>query len=956
MSERGTTAQHRVAPWRRALGALGIDLRPGEGGVALLLFFCFFLFITFQYATKSVRQSTFIDGRGAAELPWVYLSVALVSYPFLLLYSRLASRLQRHRLMVGTSLVIGVSMVACWWLFQYSWPWLPYAFYVWISLVYVMIVSQFWLFAAHVLDPRQAKRLFGFVGAGGLLGGIAGGQVATLVARVADTRSTFIVAAAILVAGAALIQQLHRRHPGVEEPAAAAAIGKLDKARGGFAILRGSRHLRFIAAIVVLTTIVAQIVDFQFSWAVQQATSNLDERTAFFGNFFSIMGISAFVFQVLFTSRIHRRLGIGVALRASPVTMGLGTGLLFVAAGFGPAAMLTAAIVLKVGENGLRYSLDQATRELLFLPVPAQTRMKAKAFIDVFVARGAKGLGALVLLPVTFGLMTALQSGWITLGLIAVWLAVTFWAYREYVRSFRRSLKERTVDAAAPVNLADVTTLEILVQSLGSADRRQVLHALEILAANGRAALVTPLLLYHDDAEVRRRTLEVLAQAERRDAVDLIERRLGDSDAEVRAEAVRVLAALLGRDASDLMESRLDDPNPEVRAAAIAALATHGDEALADRASRALKGMLSDADPALRCAAAQAISAVPEPRFGNELLMLLYDPDARVALAGINAVRLRAERDGANPLYVPTLISQLGSRRAKHESREALVACGVTAIPLLCYFLASPDEALWVRRALPKTLARLGNDVAARTLVACLDVRDDAFLRRKLIEALGSLDRSLLGEGRRRAIAREIAAEAAGYLGALGQLVAVGLPEGSRVVGPLIRCDGEEASPNLLHSLLAERLEDHLRNLFGLLSLLHPERDVWAAYHGLTSGEPGLASRALEYLDNLLAGDVRRDVFAVVGDLPLPDRLQAGRKLFGIALPQRQEALAGMLTATRDGADARDLSVSALYLVHTERLEPLYAAVRALAAAAVDPLVAETAAWVAARHGEATTR
>lgn len=955
VNEHGSAAPKRVALWRRALGALGTDVRPGEGGPALLLFACFFLFITFQYATKSVRQSTFIDGRGAAELPWVYLSVALVSYPFLLLYSRLASRTQRHRLIVGTSLVIAASMVACWWLFQWTWPWLPYALYVWMSLVYVMVVSQFWLFAANVLDPRQAKRLFGFVGAGGLLGGIAGGQVARLVAKLADTRSTFLVAAAILLAGAALILRLHRSHAGIEEPAAAAALGKLDQARGGFGILRGSAHLRAIAAIMALSIVVAQIVDFQFNWAVEQATTGLDQRTVLFGNFFSVMGISAFLFQVLFTARIHRRLGIGVALRASPVTMGLGTGLLLVAAGFGPAAMLTAAVVLKVGENGLRYSLDQATRELLFLPVPAQTRIRAKAFIDVFVARGAKGVAALLLLPVTFGLMTALQSGWITLALIAVWVVATSWAYREYVRSFRRSLKERTLDDALPVDLADVATLEILVQSLGSADRRQVLQALEILAANGRAALVPPLLLYHDDAEVRRRTLAVLGQAARRDAVELIERRLGDPDAEVRAEAVRVLAGLLERGASELMERRLDDPSPQVRAAAIACLATNGDEASTARAALALKAMLGDADPALRSEAAAAIGAVPEPRFADELLLLLYDPDPRVVLAGLRAVRLRAARDGANALYIPTLISRLEDRRTKHEAREAIVAGGPTAIPLLCYFLASPDEAIWVRRALPKTLARLGSDVAARTLVASLDVRDDAFLRRKVIEALASLDRGLLGEGRRRAVAREVGVEAAAYLAILGQLLAVGLPAESRVVGPLIRLGDEGAAPSLLHLLLAERLEDRLRNLFRLLSLLYPEPDVWAAYRSLTSGEVGAASRALEYLDNLLAGDVRRDVFAVVGDVPWPAKLEAGRKLFGTTIPDRQETLMALLAA-RDGVDTRDLAVSALYLVHAERLAALYPAVEALAAAASDPLVAQTAAWVLTRRPEAGTR
>ena len=38
----------------------------------------------------------------------------------------------------------------------------------------VLLISQFWTLANVVYDPRQAKRLFGFVGGGAPLGGIAG--------------------------------------------------------------------------------------------------------------------------------------------------------------------------------------------------------------------------------------------------------------------------------------------------------------------------------------------------------------------------------------------------------------------------------------------------------------------------------------------------------------------------------------------------------------------------------------------------------------------------------------------------------------------------------------------------------------------------------------------------------------------------------------------------------------
>ncbi len=952
-----TVATTRASPWRRVLSALGVDLRPGEGGVAVLLFFCFFLFITFQYATKSVRQSTFIDGRGAAELPWVYLSVALVSYPFLLLYSRLANRLPRHRLILGTSVVIAASMVVCWWLFRYSAPWLPYVFYVWISLVYVMNVSQFWAFSANVLDPRQAKRLYGFVGAGGLLGGVAGGQVAKLVAKVADTRATFLVAGGILLAATWLIRRVHRLRPDAAEPAPDPGLAKLEKARGGLAILRGSRHLQCIGAIVVLMTIVAQVVDLQFNWAAEQATSGLDERTAFFGNFYTVMGVSAFLFQVLFTSRIHRRLGVGVALRASPVTMGLGTVLLLAAAVASPAALLPAALLLKVGENGLRYSVDQATRELLFMPIPSQLRVKAKAFIDVFMARGAKGLAALLLLPVTFGIFTAVQAGWIALALIGVWLALTVVAHREYVRSFRRSLKERSMETELPVNLSDVTTLEVLVQALGSPDSRQVLQALDILAANGRAGLVPPVLLHHDDPEVRRRTLDVLALAGRRDAADLVERRLADPDADVRAEAVRVLAELRGREARELMLPRLREASPAVRAAAIACLARYGEESEVALAAATLAELAGDADPAARREAANAIGGVPEPRFRESLVRLLYDPDPEVARAAIAAVRHRAQRDGHAPHYGPILVALLQRRALKHDAREAIVALGEPMVPVLRHFLADPEEPLWVRRALPKTLAALGSPGAAAALLEGLQIPGDRFLRAKVIEALGSLPTAALDAAGRGAVGKAIAGEVAAYLQALADLLAVGLPAGARLVGPTVHGSAAEEEPNLLQALLAERLEEHLHNLFGLLALLYPARDVWAAHRSVASGDPALVSRTLEYLENLLAGDLRRKVFAVVGDMSIAQKLRWGQLRYGIHVEERSTVFDGLLRAPA-GEDDRGAAMAALYVGYAEGVEAVRARLANLASAA-DPWVAETAQWVSARwpqsrpgHGE----
>ena len=949
-------ATQETSFWRRLTSRLGIDMRQGEGWPAVLLFITFFLFITFQYATKSVRQSSYIKGLGAANLPWVYLAVAICSYPLLRLYGRFADRIKRHHLMAATCTIIALSMVVFWWLFQFNWAWIPFALYVWISIAYVMNVSQFWSFSNHVFDPRQAKRLFGFIGAGGLLGGIAGGQVARLVSYLVDTRTTFLVAAVILMLAVAIIFLIQKRSPAESDAVAGAAgLAKLDKAKGGFEIIKGSRQLQVIAAIMVLSVVVAQIVDLQFNWAVESATTDLENATRFFGNFYSIMGIAAFLFQLAFTARIHRVLGVGVAMRILPVTLAFGTAALFVSAGFFPALLLGTALFLKVGENGVRYSLEQATRELLFLPVPSQARVKAKAFIDVFVQRGAKGMAALLLLPVTFGLITAVQAGWISLVLIALWLGVTFIAYKEYVHSFRRVLKTRSVDAEIPIDITDVTTLEMLVQALGSSDARQVMQSLDILASNGRENLVSPLLLYHDDAEVRQHTLEILAKSGRVDALPLIEGRLADQNPEVRAAAIETMAKLHGEDACELMLPRLRESDAGVRAAAVACLANYGTESMVDEATRSLSDLLSDADPEIRAEAAKALGAIHEPRFQELLIRLLYDQEPQIAREAISAIRRRVARDGYNPIYVPTLVSLLNSRRVKHDAREALVAFGEPAIPALAHFMGDGDEQLWVRRALPMTIAKIGTLAAAEKLLDQLTQSADSFQRRKLIESVGALPDDIRHTADSKTIDQQIHFEAGRYLQALADLRALGAIEKSRLEGGCVTWREDAQEPNLVERLLGERAEEHLRNIFGLMAALLPPRDVWAAHRSLTGGTSGLRSHALEYLDNTLSGDLRRSVFAVIDDQPLDEKLSAAAKHFGVTSTTKVAVLDRMLVEPEDGdSEECHLTLAALYAVHEGRIAELYDRVQSLVQNATDPFVGETARWVAVREGIST--
>jgi hypothetical protein len=397
-----------------------------------------------------------------------------------------------------------------------------------------------------------------------------------------------------------------------------------------------------------------------------------------------------------------------------------------------------------------------------------------------------------------------------------------------------------------------------------------------------------------------------------------------------------------------MMRPRLDESDPRVRAAAIACLANHGDVEHVLLASRALEDMLGMADPDHRAEAVRAIGAIHGDALHGKLLRVLEDGSPRVAREAVIAVERIVARDGFNPLFAPRLISMLRDRKVKLQAREALVAFGQPAVGILIHFMNDPGESVFVRRALPKALARIGGRQAVRALVDALGDTKDGFLRAQLVEALALHRKELEEPDLAEKIDRAVEAEARRWLRRLSEVVAVSGDRPLQFEGPLLRWDPREL--DLLTQMVAERMEEHLRTLFGLLALRLPARDVWASYRSLLTGQVRLRAHALEYLDNRLSGELRRNVFAVIDDTSVEEKLQNATRWFGIRRPTREEAVRDFLGADPEGnADAQALVVAGLYTVYTEGMTSLRPCIEHCRVESADPLVRETADWVARR-------
>jgi len=835
------------------------NTRTGERTVSLLMFAYSFLAMTSHNILKPVTKSKFIDQLGSDNLPYVLMASSVLIGVLMHMYSRAIRRLPRRYVIPIAQSAFALLLVLFWMLLQTGAAWVTVVLYFFGQVLGVLLISQFWTLANEVYDARQAKRLFGLIGGGACLGGALGASITAITVEEFGSNNLLLVSAATLALCAAIVVRISRLHAGQPlESVDERGVGGREAIR----LLTQSRHLRVLAAVVAFAAIGASVVDQQLSMAAEATGIDADAIAAFLARVTVFLSLAGFVVQVALTSRIHRSFGIAAALLLLPIGLGASATLILL------TGALWAVAGARVLDSTFRYSLDKTTREVLFLPLPADLRFRAKPFIDVTMDRLAKAVGAVFILlmihPRGFGLDWQHLS-YASLFITAAWVAVALVAWREYLRAFRASIVSREI---APANIrtdvADAGTIEALVEELSSPDERAVLYAIDLLEALDRRNLVTPLLFQHESPRVRAKALRVIAAFGSPIAsrwIPTIERMVQDEDVDVRAAALHALAAFSREDVAVLLRRHLDDVEPRVAVTAAIALANGSRPEDVDAAELALMRIGSDeresATPA-REEVATALGRIEHPRFRPLLVPLLHDPDIKVVRKAIGSARALGPSDG---LFVPALLSLLGHRSLKAHAREALVSYGETIVPLLAYKLADKGEQLWIRRHVPATLASIGTAGSMDALVRALE-EPDGFLRYKAITAIEKLQReSPAVSYSRQALENAVVRETTRYY------------NGLTLQHNLLRqaLDGAD-------SLLGRALEDKLRRsmdrVYRLLGLIYHVDDVAAARYTIEQGERRRRAAAVEYLDNLLGGVVRKRVMPILDDTPLTEKVR----------------------------------------------------------------------------------
>jgi HEAT repeat protein len=808
-----------------------LGVREGEG-TRVALVAALFASIEAARGVGEVGADTLVVSRfGAAVLPVLYVALGLVSLAAALVFGAALGRLRRGPLLIGFLATAAAIMVALG--VAARMMDLTVVPVLWLAVLATggIATTIAWSVAGSVFDARQAKRLFPVCTAAAIAGGFAGTLGAGPLARLAGTEALVIAEAALLGVGAIVIGRIlvpsgsaavPGRPSSSGAPRPAASIAR--ELRAGFDEVVASPLLRLVAAAYVVFSVLQFSVTFPFFQAMDRAFPQEADLATAIGLLSAAVTAGSFVVSLLIAPRLYRRFGVATAALALPLVYIAGFTLWLA------QFSVTTAATVRVAQQVTQRGVSNAAWSAFYNVVPGARRAQVLAFMDGVPGQIGITLSGLLLL-----LASAAQAGppvfLIGLAAAIVCAGLVIGIRRRYAASLLRTLRsgmgERLIEGGPGLDaLAGGEVAGALVAALEAPEPSVRRMAAQLLArvAGSHAATALSERAADPDPSVRIAVLDALravgdTSPDARAAID----RLDDHDPAVRAAAVRAMEVLDPPALLAASDALLGDPSPGVRAAVAVALVRADEE---DRPHAALAALLAADDPAERIAGLEAVGMLGGHDPSERIPDFLDDPDPGVRAA---AVRALAAIDGSESISEPFLAA------LDDDARQVR------------------DAAAGVLRARP-----IPPDGIVEVLVEGSERAQDAAL--SALDGHGPVVRAPLLDWASTQVSRAV------RLGAQ-RSVLIGSGAGSGTTADIPVPAGSDATAaGFLGYLLATREQAIILRLLRALAVLGAPEAAGLIRRCLRSNDPETRAQAIEALDSIGDGGLRRGIVGLLDD------------------------------------------------------------------------------------------
>ncbi|WP_434037475.1 NTP/NDP exchange transporter [Formosa sp. 4Alg 33] len=848
------------------------DLNEDELQKTLLLQLNIFLLITTLLVVKPTINSLFLSTLTANALPLAYILTAISAVIGSYFYDRFLERFPLNRVIeltilgcLASLIIFGITLNL-----NVDLGYLLYIPYIWVAIYGLLTTSQFWILANLVYNIREAKRVFGFIGAGAIAGGIFGGYLTSVLTRFIDSENLLFVAAFLLFFCLPITRYIWKKNvsktefvPHKQKP--------IYKGESPLKLIRQSKLLSFMALVMGVSVMVAKLVDYQYSHFASEIIVNSEDLTSFFGFWFSTLSVVSLLIQLFLTKRIVGTFGVGKSLLWLPTGILLGSILLL----FVPE--LSVIVFIKIIDGSLKQSVNKSATELLSIPIPIDLKKKTKTFIDVVVDSIATGLAGFILIFFINGLnIHSIYVSIITILLIIVWIFLIFKLRVSYINAFKNLLDtsgSKDVDKSKPKKaIRPVTSIISSIKDVfENGSENQILHMLQrtLESPDERLFLATKALLQHESVKVKALAIENLYYLKTEDLSDQIEPLVYNPDQELTTNAFQYLIHKRKKDTLNLFESYLNSKDESIKNATLIGLSLelNNNPILQERFNFnrwlqiAIDEWSTSTDPAYK---AVKIKIILEAIGNIHAKPFYYIIGNQLQNTDLNIVNIALKNAGKtkSDIFLDAIVSWLSKKETRTQAIKALHNYDEQIIDELIHKTLEEYYDLDDMFVIPAVIESFASQKAINALLKLIDTTEHAVT----IEAIDSLKRLKWNYPTLKVkdafIVDKILDECQVYQTTLSSIHSQIIINFKEKINHANTQDEDEARNGLMH-ILEQRLDRQLRRIFKFLGIKYPPNEIDPILDIIINGEEEQRINAIEFLDNILDYHLKRELIPI---------------------------------------------------------------------------------------------
>jgi AAA family ATP:ADP antiporter len=822
-----------------------VNVKPGEEKLVLLIFICFFLIACPYTIIKAIRYADLLWKIGTGGLPIAYLSAAVITGLVVLFHSRIHHRISSQLMFTASLVFFIITGMLLNFLLMTNYGrdsvFLSYLFWVWANVLVIVLIPQFFLIINEVFNLREAKRLIGFCGSGGILGGVVGGLLAKYLTQANLASLLLPIGCAFLFLCIFVVRAINATRQKTPSSTISSAqkndtseapkVGFMDT----FNTVRESKYLVLISGLVIFTVIVSTFIDFQFSSAVHESYFFKEEKQAFFGLFYAGLMTFSFFLSLLLTSKILNAYRVRPPMLITPAALILCSLTIL----FMPFTMLL-AIFIKGSEESLGYTFNQPVREILYIPLAPDLKAKVKPFIDMLINRFAKVLAAILLLLFAFILNKEVDFLtptldiefskdliWGIIVLSIVWVIIGLSLSKEHNKIIKDKIEIVWPDPRKELKKLDVDLTKLVFDTVESKSHSSVLFAMHLFDLIERGKLTPE-----------------------------IKQMFSQRPTEMSAAS---LWNILGAEGATWIPEEEDDISPEHLIANIRDIISSDAYQKVMRLytdQKAEKGELSEKE---KMEMAKGIGMMkPDDPMVEKLESLISDESP-----GVSCYALRSAAKLKKVEHIPAILQKLIDPKTHDDAVSALEAYGNLAMSQLEECLCNSEKDIRLRKGTVEVLSNIGSPKAVKLLTRELDQNEEE-LENEIIDALDHI------RSERPDIYFPVKLAKRATLSLIKKYCQIFID--------LQNLEPDKKSEELEYRMERD-LKTHLKNIFKLMGLYYPHEDITKASQNLKKGTNESIDDAIELLDITLDKKMRSIILPLIEDLHPLDRRRKFQKI-----------------------------------------------------------------------------